>query len=756
MEEREETFLTDITFEGMVDVLTVRSAIPHGLIKNIRPPKLPRGYGIITPDQIPGSHFLIDEEYKREELKSLHSRKVKKIERPWFAEKQVNYEGEPILLLYGRDRRILEDIREKLEVKYEEGEAVRGIESALEEKDHVIEKRLYRRGDFKKARREAYQIVEEDYKSPEHLPVSSEPLGAIAHWDGKKLTIYSSTLDPFLLRRNISALLSIPETRVRVIVPRGSSLKRGKFPDTIVAAGHAALVSFRIGLPVRLIYRGAEDFFLTSRGFSLTSHYITTMDNNGDLTGLSIRLVVDVGAYDSFLYDIPERIILSAAGAYRCENLEIEFVMVRTNRPPLGFHIGFGAPEAFLGIELHTARLAEIAQLDPFIWKSRNMLKRGMTIPLGYHVPDYGISGLLLRQVCGISDFQRKYAAYEVLKKRRKGIESGKLPLKGIGLSLVFVGNGLLAGYESFRKSSLALRLDRERRVTVMTSFADRDGSLASYARMRAAEELSLEPSRVTVSTIDTGAVPDSGPSIDCRSGSIVCKLIERTIKTIKKKRMKEVLPIVARSTFRKPASSKEGMIPFEGITWIATVAEVEVDPVTFDIDLKGLWITFNADLPPEVTGEGEILKKSGRGRAKKVDAGDYGNLINREVPMYRGVLQSILERVLGEDFRGDVDLNSSFGMEILSGSYRRSREINCSKVHFECFFPKGILKDAEAETEKERIPTPGMEEVAVSGVTPALIAAISQATGLYINKIPVTGVSLRSLIDRAESEVHR
>ena len=51
--------LTDLGFEGMVHVTTVRAPVPRGRLRSVTPPRLPAGYRLILPQDIPGRNRLV-------------------------------------------------------------------------------------------------------------------------------------------------------------------------------------------------------------------------------------------------------------------------------------------------------------------------------------------------------------------------------------------------------------------------------------------------------------------------------------------------------------------------------------------------------------------------------------------------------------------------------------------------------------------------------------------------------------------------
>jgi isoquinoline 1-oxidoreductase len=89
-----------------------------------------------------------------------------------------------------------------------------------------------------------------------HAPL--EPRSAVAEWEGDQLTVWTGTQRPFGVRGELAQALSIPEDRVRVIVPDTGAGYGGK--HTGDAAVEAARLARAAGRPVRRVWTREEEF----------------------------------------------------------------------------------------------------------------------------------------------------------------------------------------------------------------------------------------------------------------------------------------------------------------------------------------------------------------------------------------------------------------------------------------------------------------------------------------------------------------
>ncbi|NOY08990.1 MAG: xanthine dehydrogenase family protein [Spirochaetes bacterium] len=765
-------FVSDISVEGMLYGYTVRSPVSRGRISSIKIPKLPEGFGTVTPEDIPGSRFIsmsrstvyngdfhADNVYTGKEGSERQRNYC--LKRPWLADEYVNYTGEPVLLIAGPEKDTLLSFVSGIIIDYKEETSVIRTAEAETEAEYICVTLSRRRGNVDEAFKRAYQVVEEEYSTGAQRHFYEEVQGAFSFWNGKSLLIYSNTQDPFGVRRALAFLLKIPERRIRVVVPpvdsagfaeiMGSAFKNtdnstktsghtivpaacygeridkstlylnpgfnGRLEDSIVIAGHAALLSFKTGKPVKMVYDSDEDFKYTAKRYPVISRYKTALDQAGDPIGIKVEIVMDAGAYAHGAVDVLKRAVIMAAGSYRFPNLEITGKLVRTNRVPFGPSIGMGAPQAFLGIELHTARLSEIAQMDPYIWKKKYIIKKDGMLSSGFRLPDYRGAAKVLDSVVRCSDFQRKYAAYETSKKRRTSLSGLIAPLRGIGLSLCFQGIGPVrdsvknTGNQSsthgsrdgiisddkFRRYSLKFSLGRDENVKVFSTLQDYEFVQSSVLSI-VKEELGLKQAKVSISPVDTEKVPDTGPAMPLLESAVSGKLLNDCISAIRKKRFNSSLPVEVKKFYSPEAAVKKlianrAVVPFTSVSWAAVVTEIELDPLTFEVYYRGIWVSI-----------------------------DGGKITAEEVEKER-VKQDIL---IGLNLASDYRIYSIGALP----------EINVVFVPVE---------------ESRNFIFKGVHELAVSSAAPSYIAAVTQASGFYPNNLPVTPVTIEKYLENIE-----
>ena len=101
-------YVDDLVMDGMLYAKTLRSSFAHAKIKSIALPPLPKGYYFIDHHDI----------VKENVVNMIFS------DWPVFAKDEVNYLGDPIGLVVGEDKAIVDDILAHIEVECSNGELI--------------------------------------------------------------------------------------------------------------------------------------------------------------------------------------------------------------------------------------------------------------------------------------------------------------------------------------------------------------------------------------------------------------------------------------------------------------------------------------------------------------------------------------------------------------------------------------------------------------------------------------------------------
>src|SRR5437899_3382121 len=190
-------------------------------------------------------------------------------------------------------------------------------------------------------------------------------------------------------------------------------------------AAHAALLAWKSGKPVKLIYDRAEDMAATTKRHPSKTHHRTAVSKDGKLLAMDIDFVIDGGAYATLSSVVLSRGTIHAAGPYSCPNVRIRSRAMATNTPPKGAFRGFGAPQSIFALERHTNRVAAAVGLTPEEFRRRNFIRQGQTTATGQVIHEPVDMSSLMDRAFALTDYYTKrerFAAQNGAGARKKGI----------------------------------------------------------------------------------------------------------------------------------------------------------------------------------------------------------------------------------------------------------------------------------------------------------------------------------------------
>ena len=590
-------FVSDIYLRQMAYAITIRSPVARGRLTSIDCPKLPLGFTLITAKDIPGKNRL--------EGYSL----------PVLAGDELSYIGEPVALLLGADKNILEECSRDCVVRAKEEMPV--LTLGEEHADMVAARRDVRVGDPDSAFEQAVSVVQSNYTTGIQEHWYAEPTGAFA-WlatpdpseeedDGQTragkngaFVVSTATQWPFHVKRSVAQVLGLPTVSVQVNPALTGLHMDGRFWYPSLVACHAALGVWVTKKPVRLILTREEDFYFSPKRRKTEIDVSSAIDDKGNVTGMRVKTIVNLGAFEVNAQEALDQVYLGCLGVYKVANIEFSGMAQKTNIPPQGPFAGFGLAEGFFASERQASVIADHVGIDPSQWRKENFLRNGV-LPTGLQLKEKISGEQLLDSALTMSDYRRKWAAYELLKVHRR--QQGNVPekgetLRGIGVALGYQGCGLLYAGQDRGIYGVDLTLEKDGSLEIKTSMVSSGCNYANVWAGIASEILAIDQEMVRVNSGPDS--PDSGPSVMSRNITVITSLVEQACLAIRKQRFREPLPISIRKTVRPSASHAldqwfpDSTLDVSGISrlgWASAVVEVAIDPVEYIPKIRGVWM---------------------------------------------------------------------------------------------------------------------------------------------------------------------
>ena len=515
-------YIDDLKFDGMLHGATVRSSIPRGRIKRIS-----------FAGDIPWHEFTI---VAAKDIPGANSVALILNDQPYLAENIINHPEEPILLLAHPEKYLLEAARPQVQIEYEPLPAIFSLQDSLAQKeiiwgdDNVFKRFLVDKGNVDEAFGHADWIVEGEYETGAQEQLYIENNGAIAIANPEDgVTVWGSMQCPYYVHKALIKLFGVPEEKVRVIQADTGGGFGGKEEYPSMICGHAALLSWKSGRPVKMIYDRAEDMVATTKRHPSRTRHKTAVTKDGKLLAQEIEFVIEGGAYCTLSPVVLSRGTIHAAGPYFCPNVRIKSTAVATNAPPHGAFRGFGAPQSIFALERHMDNVARTIGLTPDEFRRRNFIREGETTATNQIIREPVDLARLMSRAFELTDYHAKREQFA-----RENVTPASGVRKGIGFASFMHGAGFTGSGEVFLQSVVGAEATGEGRVKILAASTEiGQGTNTIFAQI-AAEALGLDYDLIDVVKPDTTNVPNSGPTVASRTCMIVGKLVESAVLGLK------------------------------------------------------------------------------------------------------------------------------------------------------------------------------------------------------------------------------
>ena len=513
-------YVDDLTFPDMLHGITVRSPVARGRIHAIHfRPDIPwNEFTIVRSTDIPGKNcvaLIIDDQ-------------------PCLAGEVVNHPEEPVLLLAHPDKYLLEEARRAVQIDIDPLPAVFTIEESLARKeiiwgsDNVFKSFLMEKGNVDEVWASADFIVEGQYETGAQEQLYIEPQGMIARAsEAEGVTVWGSLQCPYYVHKALVQLFGLPKERIRVVQTETGGGFGGKEEYPSMLAAHAALLAWKSGKPVKIVYDRAEDMVATTKRHPSQTLHRTAVTREGKILAMDIDFTIDGGAYETLSPVVLSRGTIHAAGPYNCPNVRVRSRAVATNAPPHGAFRGFGAPQSVFALERHLDRVAEAAGLTPDELRRRNFIREGGTLAFGQIVREKIDMERLMRRAFDSSDYFAKRSRFQ-------NENVGSMIKKGIGFAAFLHGAGFTGSGEEYLASEALLEATPQGRVRVLAGSTEMGQGTKTIFTQIAAEALGIGCDRIDIVQPDTADVPNSGPTVASRTVMIVGGLVESAARAMR------------------------------------------------------------------------------------------------------------------------------------------------------------------------------------------------------------------------------
>jgi carbon-monoxide dehydrogenase large subunit len=439
---------------------------------------------------------------------------------PVLAHEKVRFAGEPVAAVVADSRYLAEDALALIDVDYAPlpvSVTAWGTRPEApvhdEAPDNVLLTRTFTAGDTQGALGAADLIVERELITNRHTGNPIEARAGLALWrpERRRLTFWSSTQVPHIVRNMLASLLGLAETSVRVIaldVGGGFGVKSVLYPEDVALCLMARALP---GTPVEWVEDRAEH--LLAAAHARDHRYLLTagFTGHGDLLALKADITCNTGAYSVYPWTAGIEPLMAGgllSGPYRLANYHCTVRGVATNTAPAGPYRGVARPASVFAMESIIDSAARALDLSGAEIRRRNLI-RPEDIP--YRMPsrlvdDSGHYAACLDRAIELAGFDDQ--AHRAEQHRR--VEAGK-PRLGVGFAcyneLTGLGRAASAGPRMpFRTGhdACTVRINPDGTVTVFSGVTSQGQGLETTIAQVVADAVGVGYDAVEVRTGDT------------------------------------------------------------------------------------------------------------------------------------------------------------------------------------------------------------------------------------------------------------
>ena len=637
----------DVTLPGMLWCKILRSPYPHARVRSIDPSgalALPGVHAVLLPEDVEGLRMgkrLIDE--------------------PVLAYDTARFIGDKIAAVAAEDEDIAEQALALIDVDYEELPAAvtldearaanapilhpdfnlyDGIPRPQDEPSNIFAHGNWGKGDVDEGFAEADLIVEHMYTTPRthqaYLEVHNtivwvEETGHVQAWIGSK--------SPFANRASLAKVIGEEPDNITVNFAYVGGDFGGK--GDITGAPICYFLAQKTGRPVKLALDYTEELNAMNPRHESTMRVKAGVKRDGTLTAWEGEVYFNSGAYGGYKpvpgSNLPG--IAEIVGPYTAPHVKIDAYQVYTNTVPCGFHRSPGEVQGIFAGESHMDLIAKELGMDPLELRLKNVIHDGDETPVGRTFLDVKAEEVL-REAGRISEW-----------------DSPKPPN---------VGRGIAVGHRSQGggQTTVGITVHDDGHVIAASSIYDPGMGNHTMVQQVTADELGIDVSRVTVvpyntdeAAFDTGVGGSRGSYIMTESTHMAAEDLKARLKQLAAEfqgwdegvvdfeagalvntRSRESVPmelIVERAG--EPVAGKgrlDDATPSPYTSFVAQVAEVEVDPETGQLDVRVMTAVHDTSRVINPIGfygqlEGGLINSYGFAMMEELSVDEGGRITN-------------------------------------------------------------------------------------------------------------------------------
>jgi CO/xanthine dehydrogenase Mo-binding subunit/aerobic-type carbon monoxide dehydrogenase small subunit (CoxS/CutS family) len=662
-------------------------------------------------------------------------------DQPVLAEGYARYRGEPVLALVGDAAAVAAIADEDLPIAWEPLAPLVGVDAALdpaaprlheESPGNVLVEGLVRLGDVDADLASAAVTAGGTFETTfvEHAYI--EPEAGTARVVDGRVEVFATTQTPYMDRDELALILGLPEDRVRVIPSACGGGFGGKLDLSLQPL--IAMAALLLDHPVRAVYPRPESMQSTTKRHPARITATFGADAQGRLTGVRVHADFDTGAYASWGPTVANRVPVHAMGPYEVRSVLSTSRAVYTNGPPAGAFRGFGVPQAAIAHEALLDELAEQLDLDPLEIRLRNALREGSSTATSQVL--HASAGL---PAC-LEALRPRWTALRAEAAAANEADPSSRVRRGVGIAAMWYGIG---NTSLPNPSEIEVGLRADGTVVLFSGATDIGQGSNTILAQIAADALGVPVATVERVGPDTDLTLDAGKTSASRQTFVSGNATRLAAEDLRR----QILAL-AEAGPEATLEVDDGRVSARDGEAVSVVELGELPPAGRDCVLLGRGAYDPRTTPLDADGQGVPYETYAFGaQVAEVDVDlDLGTVKVRRVVAAHDVGRAINPTLVEGQVQGGIV--QGLGMALME-AYVPGRTEN---LHDYLIPTIGDAPEVECLLIEAAEPAgpfgaKGVGEPALVPTAPAILAAIRDATGARIDRVPATPSLVRAAI---------
>jgi len=563
-----------------------------------------------------------------------------------------------------------------------------------------------RKGDVAAGFAEAEVVVESEYHLPFQEHAYLQPEAGLAYIDEEgRVTVQCGGQWPHADREQITHSLGLPEEQVRVIYPAIGGAFGGREDMSVQIV--LALAAWKLRQPVKIVWSRRESILGHCKRHPVTMRAKWGATRKGRLVAAEMEIIADAGAYLYTSNKVIGNTTIVCTGPYFIPHVKVDSYAVYTNNIPTGAFRGFGAPQGNFVAEAQMNKLADALGMDPVELRLKNALKEGETLGVGTAPPGTISIKQVIETAARKAGWQKTSRGWKRAEAKQEKAKTGSSSiLHGCGFAAGFKNIGFSFGYQENCWAKVELHGDREiERVEAWHAGAEVGQGAHTVMSQMVAQAVGVALEKVTLMTSDTATMGNSGSVSASRMTFMAGNAIRGAAQAALEKWQTEERPAVGEYKYLAPQTTpftKETgqSMPNFAYAYAAQAVEVDVDTETGMVRLRHV-----------------------------VSADDVGQAINPQ--LVEGQIEGAIAQAQGYTLMENFQMKDGRVLTDQLSTYLIPTVLDVPDV----------VEPVIVEVPEPRGPwgARGVGEPPFLPLAPAIIAAIHDATGIWMDEIPIT-----------------